>query len=693
MRDMTPAQMPSAKPATSPNTTALQSRIGKPAIQKMAQSWCDRVKSVCGQLESRWTKQDNYLLQSEDRFDWRKTQGEQDPERPTAIFGKQNDSINIVGGFSEYMTARTVDDLLGSEPFFSVDPEGRADKLLAETMQRHAEWRIHRSDLSSRFIDAIKGAYDIGEGVLKITYQPQYTFSERLANVLVDENGQYLLTEDGDYIEDSVPIIETIPTDPTQAEDPVMVEPTDADVMDAEVMEGIAPEMAVEEPIAQEPVIYPETAPHINLAGMEYSYAQVYLPEEIPCGEALQAHVLHHRDFLCPINAESPEKSDFCGHLYDLPLSEAKQRWKIDKETMDLLKQEDGRPKSANRKPDHDREEMEESFDPAILEDGDPIIQFAECYIRIVVDGMPTRIMAILALAARKCVYCDYLGAVFPKAKLPFYVVRATPVKNRWYGRGMFELYDYAQQFIERQLNYVAYRNRYHANPIKAIKRDNILNVAEGDDIPLAPDSTLEINPTKSLEDTIQFVTFPDLDTRTMDLLQMMMQTVQLRSGISTASQGGIEAMPQNSTATGINAIINSGNVLSRLPIRHIRRTLEQATFFALKLIYANLDEEETFTYLEGENAKLLSLSRKQIETLDFDIRLTMNRFRQREQAETGQMAINIINGYLQTPEPEKEAVRQLYVDILKSFNIEDADRRVRRPIPQSEMPQLPPPL
>jgi hypothetical protein len=373
-------------------------------------------------------------------------------------------------------------------------------------------------------------------------------------------------------------------------------------------------------------------------------------------------------------------------------LSQAKAKWKIDRETLELLDKEDGRAKSAANKPEEETEETEEAYDPASEEDGDPIVQFAECYVRTIVAGRPTRILLIVALAARKAVYAEYLGNVFPKAKLPFFDIRAVPVKNRWYGRGMFELYSYAQEFIERQLNYVAHRNRYHANPIKGIRKDNIENVAEGEDIPLAPDAVIELKQGKSLKETIEFMEFPDLDSRTWDLMQMMMQTVQLRSGVTTAAQGGVEALPQNSTATGINAILNSGNVLSRLPIRHIRRSLEQATFFALKLIYTNLDEQESFTYLEGENAKVLSLTREQVFNLDFDVRLTMNRFRQREQAESAQMAIQTIGQYLMTPEEEKGPVRQLYVDVMKAFGIDDAERIVRQPLPPPPQGALPPP-
>lgn len=271
-------------------------------------------------------------------------------------------------------------------------------------------------------------------------------------------------------------------------------------------------------------------------------------------------------------------------------------------------------------------------------------------------------------------------------------MVRAFPKKNRIYGRGFYEIYSYAQEFIERHLNYVAYKNRHHANPTRIVKRDLIKNIQDGDDIPVSPDQTIEIEKNADPKDAISFLEYPDLDERTWQLMQLMMQFVQLRSGVTSAAQGGVESLPQNSTATGIEAILNSGNVLSRRPIREIRRSLEKALFYALKLIYTNLDEKEAFTYLEGEDAQLLSISKEEIQNLDFNVRMTMTRLRERESRENAQAALAAFMQYLQVPEPEKEAARPLFIELLKGFGQPDAERIIRPMLPPPDPDTLPPP-
>lgn len=635
--------------------TPLQSRLSKLQIKTIADQCCDRIISISNQLENRWERQDNYILQSEDNFEWRGKLGEEDPSKPTAIFGLQNDSLNMIGGFKEYMTARTSDDLLGSMPFFSASPEGKNDKILADTLQKHAEWRINRADLVSAFLDAINIGYTTGEGVIKVTNDQKTLYSERSTNVLITMDGEFILTHNGDYIEDSTPIIEE--QDETTA-----------------TMR-----------------VFPEGMPEIDLSE-GFDYKQIYIPETINQGDALTAHVLHHRDFLCPITASDPQTADFVAHLFDMPVAQAKAKWKIDKETLDFLSKENSQPKSEENKPNQDSDEQAEPIIDSPDSDN-AIAQFAECYLQTTIAGNLTKIFVIVAVSARKIIYIDYLANVTPKGITPFFAVRPFPQLRRWWGRGMFELYAYAQEFIERHLNYISHANRYHSNPVLAVQRGNIINASDGEDITISPGATIELKTGKTLAETIEVFAFPSLDEKTWDILELMMQSVQLRSGVTSASQGGIDAMPQNSTATGVNAILNAGNVISKLPIRHIRQALEEATKFSVMTIYANLDEDETFSYLEGENAKILSLSRKDIQDIEMNIKMTMNRFRQREQAESANAAIQAINMYIQTPEPEKDAVRPLYISALKAHGIDDADRVVRRAASMQEQAPAPMPL
>jgi hypothetical protein len=686
--------------------TALFTRLGPERIQRLAETCCSRLKTTAEQNEQMFRARDNYLLQSEDNFDWRKTLGERDSERPTAIFAKQNDSINIIGGFCEYLSAKTVDDLMGSEPYFSILPEGKADKKLAETMQLHSEWRVRKSDFDATLAAAIPAAYALGEQVVKIKYSKKTQFFETRRNVMVDPaTGKYVLTADGENIFDDDEIVQPAPEPvmpppppmPQQAEgfDPATGEqpPADPDII-AQQQQEQAPDAPPPGPQYPHPAKDPslDLSPFMDETG-QWTYKEAFVAQEKPCGEPLECTALHHRDFLCSNTAVSLEKSDFVAHIYDLRISKAKAQWGLSKDVLDKITDDTHAPKSSLGKPREGTAEAEdEGAQPLHDEDNDPLVQFAECYVPVNVQGHRAKVLVIVAVKSNVPVFADYLANVTPDGVLPFFMIRPFPVRNRAYGRGLFEIYSYAQEFIERQLNYIAYRNRHHANPIRLIRRDMLTNIAEGQDIPVTPDTGLDLAKNADPKQAITFVEYPDLDSRTWELMQLMMQVVQLRSGITSAAQGGVESLPQNSTATGIEAILSSGNTIHRLPVRHVRKQIEGALTYCLKLIYTYFDADETFTYLEGENIREITLAAEKIQDIHFDIRLTMTRFRQKEQRESAKEAIMAVNEYLNnTREEDKPEVRALYVDILKSLGIQDADRIIRAPLPPQ--PQAPPPL
>lgn len=250
-----------------------------------------------------------------------------------------------------------------------------------------------------------------------------------------------------------------------------------------------------------------------------------------------------------------------------------------------------------------------------------------------------------------------------------------------------------AQDFIDRHLDYVAYRNRYHSDPIKLIRPDCIDGMDATEEFPLQPGKAFYLAPNKSGKDALELLVLPDLDERTWQLMQTMVQMLGLRSGISSAAQGGVSSVPQSNTATGVEAILSSGNILSKPPINAIRQDLQAALFYALKLVYSNFDEEEAFTYLEGDKATFLRLSPEQIAGLDFDIHLLLSRFRQRQQRENAETAIAAIEKYSAFPEIDKDAVRPFFIDVIQSLGFDNPAQSLRKAIIEEAPPQAPPPL
>lgn len=630
-------------------TTALLSRLSEDQRQRLAKLCCARISTVTGNLENMWKKRDNYLLQAEDKFDYRKTEGEKEPERPTAIFALQNDSLNVVGGMAQFLAARTIDDILGGGSYYQLQPQGRNDPPLARAMQQHSQWRIEKSNLKDVFEEAIELAYAIGEKAVKIIYAPKIQFSEREKNVLVGEDGKPVILENGKTIDE-----DDIVDDPETGAKVLKSDPT-----------------------------FPLPA--------TLTFEAHYVPEETEAGEPLDAIAIHHRDLVIPTTARSVQESDFVAHLADYPLSVAKRKWNIPPDLIAKITagQPNGKADSAEKKARDDSDEEEETI-PNDEEFADPLVNFAEVYIETMINGRKVKLLCIVSTKTKDLIWGDYLANVTPGGVVPIFVVRPFPVPNRWYGRGMFEIYAYAQEFIERHLNYIAYRNRLHANPIKLIRAKLLKDYVEGEELKAGPDNVFRIDE-KAEGAPITFLEYPDLDSRTWELMQMMIQMLQLRTGVTSASQGGIDSVPQNSTATGIEAILNSGHVLSRRPIASIKKAIKEGTLYAIQLLYSNYNEEEIVTYLEGENAMLLKLSPEQIKGIEYDINLTMTKFREREAKEKAQESIAAFQTYLQIPEEEKEAARPMFVEILRGNGMVDADRIIR--MPRQPEPPGPAPL
>lgn len=634
--------------------TALESRLNSLAMEalgKRCKQWVEHLERA---QEERWKRQDIYLRQAKDDFEWRVGRGGT-PEQPKDVFSDQNDSLNVVGGYAEFMRARTIDDILGGEPIFTLIPQGgKGDKDITDAMQKHSEWRIRRSSLMKAFRDAIEAAYDIGEGVIKVSYEPKVDFREVPRNVLIATDGTPIVTPEGDFVFDDDTLLETT---------------------DESGLTVITAEKSPE-------TVIPEGA----------TTKAMFVEESPQIGEALQGRVLHHRDFLCPPNAGCIEEAPFLAHICQKRLSEITRLYSLNKETREKLARDSSEPKTAEKKP----AEGESAFsDPTIdTTKEDPLIRLAECYLIEQTPKGASRQMVIVAVDSAIVLRADYLANVTPDGLLPFFVTRAFPVRGRWNGRGYFEIFAMAQDFIDRHLDYVTLRNRYHSDPMKFVRADCIEGLDTTGEFLIQTGKAHYLAPNKSGKEAVELLILPDLDDRTWQLMQTMIQMLGLRAGISSAAQGGVNSVPQANTATGVEAILSSGNTLSKLPINSIKTDLQAALFYALKLIYTNFDEEEAFTYLEGDRAMFLKLTRQQIAGMDFDIHLMLSRFRQRQQRENAETAIAAIEKYAAFQEIDKETVRPFFMDVIQSLGFDNAGQSLRKPLPpQENPPPAPPPL
>ena len=121
--------------------TALEETLTEERLAWLARYAKNRYDAYYSALSTWRNDLDCYLQQSEDYFEWRRSAANRN-SGPHSIFSRQNDSLNLVGAFSEFFTAHAQNDLFGSSPWFTTKPQGRADKALADHIAAHAAGQL-----------------------------------------------------------------------------------------------------------------------------------------------------------------------------------------------------------------------------------------------------------------------------------------------------------------------------------------------------------------------------------------------------------------------------------------------------------------------------------------------------------------------------------------------------------------------
>ncbi len=107
-----------------------------------------------------------------------------------------------------------------------------------------------------------------------------------------------------------------------------------------------------------------------------------------------------------------------------------------------------------------------------------------------------------------------------------------------------------------------------------------------------------------------------------------------------------------------------------------------------VKLIYANFDRDEVFTYFEGDQQKARTLAAERVQDIDMNVRLLLTRFKQRESVESGQKALDAYTLFAKLPPQMQGQAAPLFIQIGKGLGIEQADTIFA---PMALPPALPP--
>ena len=574
-------------------------------------------------------------------------------EENASIFDMANDSLNIVAALAEFAAAQAEQDIYGGEPWFAANPVGRTDQKLADDIQRHIQWTFR----DGRFVDAqcagIDQAVTLGESFIKTLYAIDVDEYETVVPCL-HANGKPVLDANGQYVT----------TDEQAA--------------------ALAPE---------------------SIKG-KLEWKDAYQTKQTVLRQGVEAIPIHFNDI--SFREDAPELDLRHTNVYvsvEMSVFEAMRRFNLDKEDAIRL------ARCADTRTVSDAERVRERTVDATVTttlSGEPLgeeeaqklmntrVRLIEGYIRAdaVGSGKEARMCIVFPPHQEDwIVWADYLANISPNAELPIKCDVWEPVPHRLYGRGFFSKYAYLQLGTDNLWNQVNFRNEMHANPMTAVREQNMEIDEDGGPIVIAPGKTIKPKGNNKLADCIEFAILPDADNRSMELLNIGMQIAQLRSGITSASQGDMSAVPENNTATGIRALMSRAAVLLKKPIRRLRRSKGRAFSYAVRLYYANFDREEAFVWGEGENKELVTITPGHVRNLDIDVVMMLTQEQNETKLKGAQVMMQMLTQYSALPEQDKAGAKVGVVQALKALEFQNAEDMVRDPLVSAEaiIPFLPP--
>lgn len=569
--------------------------------------------------------------------------GKPDPNNPDKlpdVFSFQNDTLGVAEGFVDFAAAQSLEDIFGTSPWLAATPVGRSDTELADQVTKHAQWKLDDSDLQATIEDAIHVACWGGTVFVKSRWVRDFeTFEKTIQAAYSISTGEPFFNQAGDFIQSAEEI------------DALGIDGADVGWQEQNVEETTSIyDNSRNSCLDFRDVAFDSKAPDLNLA---------FTPFFSKFRMGLLDVVSRYR---IPEGMREELRNAFVG---------ANEEARVERGESNA-----GRTGEEN--------EM----------DANPQISLVEGFLRCdpLGTGKPIRIHCVFSPELSIMFSMDYLANETPDGILPVFPVRIGKIPRRIFGIGYFKKYESSNNAVDRQHNAVTHRNKLASTIFTAIQPDALLD-KDNREYLLDPSKPLVLDHDKLITDFIQFATMPDMNSRSVEIMNQQLQMMQMRSGITSAAQGELKGVPNASTATGVNQLTSRGALLLKMPINQITKDVRVIVQYNVNLLYANQDRDETFVWGEGEIAELHSIVAGDVRNLRMNVTLTLVQSQNQSKLANAQAAIGIMAQYAMIQETEKKSQRQLYVQAITSLGFNNAEDLVRMAItdPAGILALLPP--
>lgn len=553
-----------------------------------------------------------------------------------------NFSLQLVRSVIHFILARIDKDTFGSRPWLAVGARKTISQALAAEIQKHGEYKLMECLWRDKARGALQTAFDLGMCPVKTAWREDWNASEHEELILCGPDGEPIVAQNGDYIYPQDDTQEAAPMPMPGAQGmppgPPPMAPLAAGAMpDDESQEPTGdPDAAAEGeqptddesaepaglPEAQEgeapaaPMVFTK-APKVPVPdgenGLQWKSHLIEEVERLYAG--LDVSTLNIFDVTYPINAGSMDLSDpgcdYIGLTSGMTVEQILSSWGKGREDdpefqaliAELRNAGTGTPKSEAAKPNVAQREPEVRGNDI----RNPTIKVVERYFRrrVMPTGPESRIVMVVAEELKKVIYVEYLTVVSPRGQAPAHMIAINRVPGRAYGRGLFELFELSANQLDKLFNGIIVRNEYHANPANFISKKAAADLASGETITHGPGTWNEVENKEGGPISALFYSheMPAMDENTWKMVELIMQLIQTESGVTNASQGDMTDLPSNSTATGVNSMLESSSVLHTFTLEECRSCLTPPIRYALELTYFRQDGDDEYDVLDDASA------------------------------------------------------------------------------------------
>jgi hypothetical protein len=287
---------------------------------------------------------------------------------------------------------------------------------------------------------------------------------------------------------------------------------------------------------------------------------------------------------------------------------------------------------------------------------------------------------------------------VSPTGKRPFEVIRAIPVKDRWYGLSFYDLLSNEHNFVDLQKTRLNYRSALNS-AVYFLDENSVAEVDAGWQFDLQLNHVWNAKNREGRADApLKVVEMPKMDEQIWMLVEAAIQNARLASGTITPADAAAADLNESKTL-GQTQLLNaeselmSGNTDQDVSLGIIK-TLKQS----IVCCFADATIAEHKAAMQADMNEILSSTNGEVlmkwlennapRKLLNTVRLLMTKQRNREQMQANEQARALLVGEMTWLEIEAlgpvyaDRFRSLYEGILNNLDVPNAANLVKTPMP-----------